>query len=200
MWLEAAAGWGAGEALAGALGGARIVARGAKAASALRGAGFDVWWRAPDERMDQVVARLAEEPLDGSRVAVQLFEPTDHPSTAAITELAGEVVEVPVYRWLLPVDQSPALALIDRAVDGRLDAVTFTSQPAVRHLFRIAEGAGLGERLRAAFADGLLAACVGPVCAEAALEEGITDPVWPDPNRLTMMVRQVTELLAGRAA
>jgi hypothetical protein len=36
------------------------------------------------------------------------------------------------------------------------------------------------------------------VCAEAAREEGITDPVWPEPNRLTMLVRQVTELLAVR--
>jgi uroporphyrinogen-III synthase len=133
-------------------------------------------------------------------VAVQLFEPADHPSTAAIAALAGEVVEVPVYRWLLPADDGPALELVERAITGRLDAVTFTSQPAVRHLFRIAERAGIDERLRAAFADGLLAACVGPVCAEAALEEGIAGPVWPDPNRLTMMVRQVTELLAGRAA
>jgi uroporphyrinogen-III synthase len=87
---------------------------------------------------------------------------------------------------------------VERAVDGDLDAVTFTSQPAVRHLFRIAEEGGRGDELRAAFAGGLLAACVGPVCAEAAREEGIEHPVWPEPNRLTMLVRQVTDLLATR--
>ncbi len=200
MWLEAAASWGAGEELAVALRQSRIVARGAKAASALRGAGFDVWWRAPEERMDQVVARLAEEDLTGARVALQLFEPADHPSTTAIAALAGEVVEVPVYRWLLPEDRGPAESLVAQAVAGALDAVTFTSQPAVRHLFRIAEGVGSGDRLRQAFAEGLIAACVGPVCADAALEEGIEHPVWPEPNRLTMMVRQVTELLSGDAA
>jgi uroporphyrinogen-III synthase len=200
MWLEAAGGWGQAEALRNALAPARIVARGAKAASALRAAGFDVWWRAPEERMDQIVARLAEEDLAGARVAVQLFEPGDHPSTVAVAALAGDVVEVPVYRWLLPEDPAPAQALIARAVAGDLDAVTFTSQPAVRHLFRIAETRGDGERLRAAFDGGLLAACVGPVCAEAAIEEGIAAPVWPEPNRLTMMVRQVTDLLAGAPA
>ena len=197
MWLEAADGWGRGDELAAALGHARIVARGAKAASALRGAGFDVWWRAPEERMDQVVDRLAGEDLRAARVAVQLFEPADHPTTAALAALAGTLVEVPVYRWLLPDDTGPAERLVELAVAGRLDAVTFTSQPAVRHLFRIAEAAGRGDALRAAFADGLLAACVGPVCAEAAREEGITAPVWPEPNRLTMLVRQVTELLGG---
>jgi uroporphyrinogen-III synthase len=198
MWLEAAAGWGLGEALAAGIAPARIVARGAKAASALRGAGFDVWWRAPEERMDQIVARLDEEDLSQARVAVQLFEPADHPSTTALAARAAELVEVPVYRWLLPEDRSPARALVERAVDGDLDAVTFTSQPAVRHLFRIAEEGGRGDDLRAAFAGGLLAACVGPVCAEAAREEGIEHPVWPEPNRLTMLVRQVTDLLATR--
>lgn len=197
MWLEAADGWGRGDDLAAALRSARIVARGAKAASALRGAGFDVWWRAPEERMDQVVDRLAGEDLGAARVAVQLFEPADHPSTTALAALAGALVEVPVYRWVLPDDLGPAEHLVDLAVAGRLDAVTFTSQPAVHHLFRIAGSTGRADALRAAFADGLLAACVGPVCAEAAREEGITAPVWPEPNRLTMLVRQVTELLGG---
>lgn len=200
MWLEAADGWGVGDELTASLSQARIVARGAKAASVLRGAGFDVWWRAPEERMDQVVARLEAEDLGDARVAIQLFEPDDHPSTSGITARSREVVEVPVYRWLLPADRSPARALVARAVAGELDAVTFTSQPAVRNLFRIAEEVGEADRLRAAFAGGLLAACVGPVCAEAAVEQGIATPVWPDPNRLTMLVRQVTGLLTGSAA
>jgi uroporphyrinogen-III synthase len=111
--------------------------------------------------------------------------------------MAGTLVEVPVYRWVLPDDLGPAERLVEQAVTGRLDAVTFTSQPAVRHLFRIAESTGRGDALRTAFADGVLAACVGPVCAEAAREEGIAAPVWPEPNRLTMLVRQVTEILCG---
>ena len=200
MWFEAAEGWGVAEDLRAVLGRARVVARGAKAASTLRAAGMEVWWKAPEERMDQVVDHLARQDLGAARIAVQLFEPADHPSTTALAARAGSLVEVPVYRWLLPDDPGPALRLVERAVAGRLDAVTFTSQPAVRHLFRIAESAGLDEDLRAAFAEGLLAACVGPVCAEAAREEGIAEPVWPEPNRLTMLVRQVTELLGGRAA
>lgn len=147
--------------------------------------------------MDQVVDHLAGADLGASRVAIQLFEPGGHGSTRALTALAAEVVEVPVYRWRLPDDLGPALALVERALDGTLDAVTFTSQPAVRHLFRIAEGVGAADDLREVFAGGLVAACVGPVCAEAAVEEGIEAPVWPEPNRLPMMVRQVTELLAG---
>ena len=74
---------------------------------------------------------------------------------------------------------APATAADVRA--GTVDAVTFTSQPAVHHLFRIAEDAGRADDLRAACNEAVLPVCVGPVCADAALAEGITRPAWPDP-------------------
>ncbi len=204
LWLEAAAGWGAGAELGAALAGTAIFARGAKAASAVRRAGLEVAWRAPGETMDEVVDHLTAE-VSGvprrPRVALQLFEPGDHPSTEALRALAGELVEVPVYRWKLPDDVGPAQALIDATVAGRLDAVTFTSQPAVRHLVRIASESGRAGELLAALNGPVLAACIGPVCAAAATEVGIEHPVWPEPPRLPAMARQVTEhLLAGATA
>ncbi len=54
--------------------------------------------------------------------------------------------------------------------------------------------------MRASFNGGVLAACVGPVCAEAAREEGIERPVWPEPPRLVAMVRQLTALLEASRA
>ncbi|HVL04238.1 MAG TPA: uroporphyrinogen-III synthase [Acidimicrobiales bacterium] len=197
LWLEAAAGWDLESALVRALAPTAVVARGAKAASAVRRAGLDVAWRAPDETMEEVVAHLVD--VAGGtrpRVAVQLFDPGDHTSTQRLRALAGELVEVPVYRWRLPDDLGPARRLIDDTLEGRLDAVTFTSQPAVRQLVGIAAGEGKDAALVAAVNDGVLAACVGPVCAEAAREVGINDPVWPDPPRLPAMVRQITERLS----
>jgi uroporphyrinogen-III synthase len=76
--------------------------------------------------------------------------------------------------------------------------VTFTSQPAVHHLFHIAESLGRGDELRAACNGPVLPVCVGPVCAEAARAEGISDPVWPDPQWLVAMIQLVTLELAGR--
>ena len=196
-WMEAAAGWALDRPLLASLAPARVVARGAKATSAARGAGLDVWWRAPTETMQEIVDHLAAGGVAGARVAVQLFDPEGHPSTAALRALSAELVEVPVYQWALPDDQGPADALVDAALDGGLDAVTFTAQPAVHNLFRIA---GVrGEDLRAAFNErGVVASCVGPVCASAATDEGIETPIWPDPPRLPAMVRQVTAALGAR--
>ena len=197
LWLEAAAGWGLESALVRSLAPTAVFARGAKAASAVRRAGLDVAWRAPGETMEEVVTHLID--VAGGtrpRVAVQLFDPGDHTSTQRLRALAGELVEVPVYRWRLPDDLGPARRLIDAALEGRLDAVTFTSQPAVRQLVGIAAGEGKDAGLVAAVNNGVLAACVGPVCAEAAREVGIREPVWPDPPRLPAMVRQITEHLS----
>ncbi len=198
MWLEAADAWGLGEALRDALRGSRVVTRGAKATSAMRRQGFEVTWQAPSETMDEVVGFLTAEGIGGARVALQLFDPGGHPSTAALAERCRELVEVPVYRWLMPDDPGPAERLIDGMCAGTVDAVTFTSQPAVHHLFRIAEGVGRADALRAACNDALLPVCVGPVCADAALAEGITRPQWPDPPRLAAMVRLVASALATR--
>ena len=199
-WLEAAAGWGLDGPLLRALAGARSVARGAKANSAARGAGLDVWWRAPHETMQEIVDHLGgQDDVGRARVALQLFDPEAHPSTEALRAIAGELVELPVYQWALPDDTAPAEALVDAAVTGRLRAVTFTAQPAVHHLFRIAAASGRADDLRAAFKGPVVASCVGPVCASAARDEGIDDPLWPDPPRLPAMVKQLMSRLDARS-
>jgi uroporphyrinogen-III synthase len=197
-WLEAAARWELDTALlAGLAANTRVVARGAKANSAARGANLDVWWKAPDETMQEIVDHLAaHDDVGRSRVALQLFDPEGNPSTEILRAMAGELVEVPVYQWALPDDPGPARELVRATVENELGAVTFTAQPAVHNLFRIAADMGLREELRSAFNGGVLASCVGPVCASAASEEGIDAPIWPDPPRLSPMVRQVATSLA----
>jgi uroporphyrinogen-III synthase len=181
-----------------------VIARGAKASSALRQAGLEVAWRAPGESMAEVVDWVATAPeAVRARVALQLFEPDEHPSTVALRALAGELVEVPVYKWLRPLDPAPAERLLRAAVAGELAAVTFTSQPAVHFLFALADELGLREALLAAFdpsGGGVLPVCIGAVCAEALVEEGVTDPIWPEPFRLPPMVRLVADRLGVPAA
>lgn len=198
LWSEAAATWDLDRRLHEALAAGAIVARGAKATSTVRRAGLDVSWRAPRESMEEVVAHVAGAHRGCGRVALQLFGPETHPSTAALRALTEELIEVPVYRWRLPDDHGPARRLVELAVAGELDAVTFTSQPAVHHLFRIADASEQAAALRHSFNGGVVASCVGPVCAEAALAEGIDQPRWPEPPRLVAMVRQLSEILEVR--
>ena len=195
MWLDAAESWELGAPLREALRGATVVARGAKANSALRRRGFEVAWEAPSETMDEVIDYLAAQGAGSARVALQLFDPGEHPTTAALAARCRELVEVPVYRWLLPADPAPAHRLIEETCTGTVDALTFTSQPAVHHLFRLAEDLGRVDRLRDACNTTVLPVCVGPVCADAAAAEGLTRSAWPDPPRLAAMIRLVASEL-----
>ncbi|MGI8686339.1 MAG: uroporphyrinogen-III synthase [Acidimicrobiales bacterium] len=198
-WLEAAQAWGMGEALLAALGPARIVARGPKSAGAVQAAGLSVWKSSPNERLDQLLPLLLAEDLAGKRVAVQEAGAEAADITLALRGDGADVVEVPVYRWRMPDDTGPALRLVDAACDGRVDAVTFTSAPAVQNLFAVAANHNRDQHLRRAFnSGGLVAACVGAVCAGVARDEGIDAPVEPPVGRLGLMIRALSDRFEDR--
>lgn len=200
LWFEAADAWGVGDELVAALSSARVVARGAKAQSACRQRGLEVVWRAPGESMAEVVAWLRDQDgIDDATLALQLFDPGDHPATAEVRSFTGEVVPVALYRWRLPDEVEPVRELARRIAGRDLDAVTFTSQPAVRFLLEVAADEGCRDEVVGALDDGwVLPVCVGPVCAEALTEAGIGTGVWPEPFRLVPMVKLVEQEL-GRA-
>lgn len=199
-WLEAAERWGMRDALVGALACARVANRGAKAASANSAAGLTEWWRAPHERFAELVERVAAEPVAGRRVVLQLHGVAEPDAVSRLVEAGAQVVLIDAYRLSLPEDPRPARGLVQRACAAQLAAVTFVIAPAVHNLFVLARGVGLDGRLRAALNGGVLAACVGPVCAEGAIVEGVLHPVVPERARLVPMVQALTERLAAARA
>jgi uroporphyrinogen-III synthase len=98
----------------------------------------------------------------------------------------------------MPSDDQRAQLLIEAAIDARVHAVTFTAAPAARHLFAIAAARGDENNLRAALNERVVTACVGPACAEAARELGITELVAPDVGRLGLLVRALSDRLSRR--
>jgi uroporphyrinogen-III synthase len=200
-WWGKVTEWGLDTALFDALRQTRIASRGPKATGATRVIGLEVWWKAPDEQLATVGEHLVAEGIVAARVAVQLHG-EDHQDLTPRLEAAGaEVVELPVYRWALPVDDGAALDLIEGCCTGRVDAITFTAGPQVRNLMALARSVGLADSLRAACASGeLVVACIGPVCAGVAREEGLHDLAVPDHWRLGSLVRLVADSLAERGA
>jgi uroporphyrinogen-III synthase len=196
-WFAAADEWGHREDLLRALRSARVMARGAKSASALRQAAVIEEWRAPNETVGEMADHLLSIGVAGARVAVQLHGGHVEPLVRALRAAGAEVIEIELYRWLMPDDASAAMTIVDRAIDRTLAAVTFTSAPGVTNLFAIADADGRADDLRAAFNDGVVLCCVGPVCAEAATDEGVLDPVIPPRSRMVPMVDALTERLRG---
>ncbi|MFB9719905.1 uroporphyrinogen-III synthase [Planobispora longispora] len=204
-WVAAAEGWGLSADLMGHLTAARLLTRGPKARGAVRAAGLNDHWTAATESCEEIKQYLLAQDLRGRRIAVQLHGEPLTGFVAALREAGAEVIEVPVYRWLPYRDPSPLRRLISQAVSGGVDAVAFTSAPAVLAMLNAARAEGLEEALLAAFAGPVVAACVGPVTAAPLLERGVP-VVQPERARLGALARTiarhlpahgVTRLVAG---
>ncbi|MGW1024155.1 uroporphyrinogen-III synthase [Streptomyces sp. NPDC002577] len=197
-WVEAADGWGLGEALLDRLRGVELLARGPKVKGAIRAAGLTEEWSPSSESMAEVLDRLLDEGVDGRRVAVQLHGEPLPGFVEALREGGAEVVGVPVYRWMPPEDLAPVDRLLDLAVSRGLDALTFTSAPAAASLLSRAESRGLLPELLSALNHDVLPACVGPVTALPLQARGI-DTVQPDRFRLGPLVQLLCQELPARA-
>jgi uroporphyrinogen-III synthase len=196
-WMEAADGWGLGEALRAQFARAELLVRGPKAKGAVRAHGLAEDWSPDSESMEEVVTRLLQEGVVGRRVALQLHGEPLPEVVATLTRAGAQVVEVPVYRWLPAEDLRPLQRLVEQACSGQVDCITFTSAPAVVSLLEVATERGKRAQLVRELATTVLAACVGPVTAEPLQRLGITT-VQPERYRLGALVRTVVEELPVR--
>jgi uroporphyrinogen-III synthase len=196
-WIATAWSWGLGPPLIATLRRATILPRGPSTAGALVGEGLDVDWRAAAATLSGLLDHLTERGVAGSRVAVLLHGSDMAWFAEALEQLGAEVALVPVYRLDAPVDglHDGIARLRDAAASGELDAITFTSQAAARHLARHG-GRDFLDRLAGA---GVVCACVGPVCAEAARAAGLPGVVAAEPSRLGSMIGLLAEHLGRRA-
>ncbi|WP_030452349.1 uroporphyrinogen-III synthase [Herbidospora cretacea] len=204
-WVAAAEGWGLAGHLTARLADARLLTRGPKARGAVRAAGLTDHWTPATESCEEVLRYLLKQDLRGRRIAIQLH---GEPLTGFVADLraaGAEVIEVPVYQWLPYRDTSPLRRLVSQVASGAIDAVAFTSAPAVHAMLNAARADGLEDALLAAFRGPVTAACVGPVTAQPLVAKGVP-VIQPDRSRLGSLARtlarhlpenSVTRLTAG---
>lgn len=200
-WFDAADEAGAGAALAACLRDAEILVRGPKARGAVRSLGLDDQGMGAAETTEALVDLAIERGVRGRTVAVQLHGAPNRRELERLRAAGAEVLTVSPYAWSEHDDQPRVRRLIDAAVTGALDAITFTSAPAASALFRAAEEAGADVALFAALrtapgAGGVTAAVVGPVAAQPFLERGVS-PVVPQRFRVGALIRVLCDHLAS---
>jgi uroporphyrinogen-III synthase len=193
-WFEAADAAGLGHELAETLVHSRILVRGPKARGAVRAAGLDDSGMSDEETTRSLVDHVLRDGAAGLTIAVQLHGFTDESQLVRLREAGATVLTVAPYRWSIPADSSRVLRLVDAVCAGSLDAVTFTSAPAVEALFSAADGAGRLDDLQAAFAGPVVPAAVGHVTAAPLVAAGLS-PIVPERYRMGALIRLVCEHL-----
>ncbi|GGO76401.1 uroporphyrinogen-III synthase [Nonomuraea cavernae] len=193
-WMAAAEGWGLSADLGVHLSRARILTRGPKARGAVRAAGLDDHWTPATDSCLEVKQHLLAQDLRGRRIAVQLHGEPLTEFVGDLREAGAEVIEIPVYRWLPYRDIAPLRRLITQTISGAVDAVAFTSAPAVHAMLGAARAENLEEPLLAAFGGRVVAACVGPVTADPLTSRGVRT-LQPERARLGALARALARHL-----
>jgi uroporphyrinogen-III synthase len=166
-----------------------VVVRGPKPTGELTSRHVRIDLKAPSPfTTETVLATIAGIDLDGAGVLVQRYGAANEPLRQALEARGAAVDEISTYRWALPDDVRPLVALLDALAASRVDAVVFTS---------VAQSLGRAGLL-AGYLTGPVIASVGPVCTRALAAHGITPTFEADPPKLGPLVAGLDACLSAQ--
>jgi uroporphyrinogen-III synthase len=185
------------------LSGIVVAARGPKAVGGLKELGVKPQVTAPEPHTWQELLAALEGfmSLQGKRVALQQYGVPHERLTDALEARGARVMQVPVYRWMLPDDLGPLEHVIDELCSGHVDAVLFTSGPQAGSMIEVAGRLGKEAPLREALRRCAVGS-VGPSCTEAMQNLGLEPDFEPEHGKMGHLVllaaRKVRQVLAAK--
>lgn len=200
-WLAAADSWGIGDQLRDTLRSCRVLARGPKTHGALLAEGVALNEPTIADTTRDILAGLLMAGVEGMRIVVLPAGSGPDDIIAPLTAAGAEARAIELYRWTTD-DAAGVDRLIRRAIHRRLEAVVFTSAPAVGAVLRRAaeievDGVSASMTLITALRTDVLACCIGPETARSLESLGITT-LQPAMPRLGALVALVAEELPAR--
>lgn len=173
-----------------------IAARGYKTANVLKKRGLTPIVRDDDGSTEGLIRGLAEHDFQGKDVILQLHGDPAPRLVSWLEEQGASCRQILPYRHIAPPREELDLLLAD-LIEGRLDAVTFTSGPQVRFLMEHAAGQGKREALMEALQGPVIAVAVGKVTAQGLFEAGVPRVVAPREERMGSMMVELAKYYAG---
>jgi uroporphyrinogen-III synthase len=178
----------------------RIACRGPKPAAVLRQHDIQPEVIAAEPYTSRELLQALDS-LELSRETVALVHHGES-NTAMATALSARgarLEELLLYEWRMPDDLEPLRTLVRESIDGRVDALVFTTQIQCRHLFRIAGDLGLSQQLAEALSHRMIVAAVGPICTEVLRFFGVTAHVVPARPKLGPLMHALAAHYASPA-
>ncbi len=191
-----------------------IVARSQKPKSALEkhGVKVDIVPVDTHDNTAEGIARAMKKlDLSGKRVAILWHGHQDDSLKKWLEEDGAKVSMFQVYEYALTLSGSGAtilgemgfqftapelkriLELIRDAIDGKIDAITFTSPPSARNLFEVAREHNLRKEFVDVMNGKLVVVAVGMPTRRAIEENGVRVDVMPDVYKMGPMVKALVD-------
>lgn len=175
-----------------AFGYARICAVGASTTDRLLASGLKPDITMPEASGENVGESMnAIKPVADARVLVVRPDHLRAVVAEDLTRRGATVTDLIAYRTTpAPTDSPVAQELYRLLLDGRIDAVTFTSPSAVRRFSAL-----IGKEQAADLLNTIAVATIGPVTAAAATELGVESPLVPETYTVDGMIQALVEHL-----
>ena len=196
------------ETLRDALARTRVAARGPKPSNVLRDFGVPIWVTAPEpntwrELLTAMEAGAEERPIAGARVAVQEYGVSNPELLQALRVRGASVMQVPVYRWSLPVDLEPLKQAAAAIAAREIDVLLLTSGIQLAHLWQVVTLLDCEPQFRSGLSSTFIAS-IGPTTSEEIARRGLKPDLEASHPRLGFLVREAAErapaFCAARAA
>lgn len=172
-WLAVARRWGLERQLVAVLTTARLLARDAAAADALRALGLGAIFSTDGETTAELLRYLAAQPLAGRRVVVQTNQLWLADGCAELRRRGADVTEVPTFTPSPPAERYSLRRLLDLIARRQVDAVAVLGAPVAAQLVEHAASERRLVELNTALRYHLLCVALGAPTAQPLRDRGV---------------------------
>ncbi|GCE25035.1 hypothetical protein KDA_05190 [Dictyobacter alpinus] len=171
-----------------------VVCRGPKPSAVVRKEGIPIAASAQEPYTStELLASLAPFDVTAQLVGIVHYGERNALVSQALQERGARLEELCLYEWQLPEDTAALRNLVQELIAGRVDAVVFTSQIQVRHLFVIAAKTGQKQELTTALNTKTIIASIGPTCTGVLEEYHVTPHVIPEHPKMGYLIKALAE-------
>ena len=129
-----------------------------------------------------------------SAAGAKIFECSTYTYSFDLKESGAKILEEMGFKYVSP-DQDKVIKLIEAINKGEIDAITFTSPPSVRDLFKIAESHRMKEPLLISLNNNVIVVAIGPSTKKALEENAVKVDVMPQIYKMGPMVKELVAYL-----
>ena len=127
-------------------------------------------------------------------VGAKVFEASTYRYSLELKESGARILEMMGFKYISP-DELKVVKLVEDIGKGLVDAITFTSPPSARDLFKIAEAYYLKEPLQYHLNKEVIVVAVGPSTMKAIEENYVHVDVMPDVYKMGTMIKSLSDYL-----
>lgn len=169
-----------------------VVCRGPKPVAALKHRNIPISLVAKEPYTTKELLEVMQPlPLQDQGVALVHYGERNAYLAQTLRERGALLEELCLYEWQLPTDTTPLQTLVQEIIASRMDAVVFTSQVQVRHLFQVAANSVTPETLAHALNTQTIVASIGPTCTATLHDFGVTPHVVPEHPKMGFLIKEL---------